>query len=291
MLLGTLLHEDSVIMRFKKDIAAEVRDGAYREYPLMNSGGTILWLGKYPDLAAVEAERLRVGNDRAWAQEFMLRIVSDHERVVHPEWIQYEECPAPIMANQYRGAFIGIDPAISEDKKAACTAMVVVRVFGWNDKTRIYIEQYPVNERIGLPTIIERATSLSNSFGKAKIFVEDVGFQKGLVQVLQEQGYPAEGIRPQGDKRARLALISHHIKNGTVRFAPRGNEELVMQLVNFGSENYMDLADALPMLIPEIINNQLGYQPFPDYGSRRHELSESYHDDGPITRGLWRNVF
>jgi len=281
VLLGTLLHEDSVMMRFKKDIAAKVRDGIYREYPLMNAAGRILWSGKYPDPAAVEVARMRVGNDKAWAQEFMLRIVSDHERVVHPEWVQYAESPAPIVANQYRGAFIGIDPAISEDKRAACTAMVVVRVFGWNEHTRIYVQPYPVNERIGLPTIIERAKSLSDTFGKAKIFVEDVGFQKGLVQVLQEQGYPVEGVRPQGDKRARLALISHHIKNGTVQFAPRGNEELVMQVVNFGSENYMDLADALSMLIPEIMNNKLGYRPFPDFSYlKKKEKGEEDTDDG-----------
>jgi len=265
VLLGTLLHEDSVMMRFKKDIANGTRNGIYREYPLIDSAGTILWPGKYPNVAAVEAERLRVGNDRAWAQEFLLRIVSDHERVVHPDWIKYEECPEPAVANKYRATYIGIDPAISEEKKAACTAMVVVRVFGWGENIRIYVLPYPVNERIGLPTIIERAKTLSNTYGKntkAKIYVEDVGFQKGLVQVLQDQGYPALGLRPQGDKRARLALISHHIKNGTIHFAPRGNEELVMQIVNFGSENYMDLADALSMIVPEIINTQQGYQPF-----------------------------
>jgi len=279
------------MMRFKDDIARGSRDGVYREYPLIDASGTVLWKGKYPDAAAVEAERLRVGNDKAWAQEFMLRIVSDHERVVHPEWIHYGECPVAAVANMYRGAYIGIDPAISEDKKAACTAMVVVRVFGWGEKMRIYVLPYPVNERIGLPTIIERAKTLSNTYGsgrKAKIYVEDVGFQKGLVQVLVEQGYPAVGVRPQGDKRARLALISHHIKNGTIRFAPRGNEELVMQIVNFGSESYMDLADALSMVVPEIVNTHQGYRPFPDLSPRQKERGD---DDWPSTNGLMDMIF
>lgn len=303
VLLGTLLHEDSVMMRFKKDIASGVRDGIYREYPLMDAAGEILWRGKYPDLAAVEAERLRVGNEKAWAQEFLLRIVSDAERVVHPEWIYYEECPAPTLANQYRGAFIGIDPAISEEKRAARTAMVVVRVFGWGENTRIYVMPYPINERIGLPTIVEKAKALSDEYGKAKIYVEDVGFQKGLVQLLADEKYQTEGIRPQGDKRTRLSLISHPIKNKIVRFAPRGNEELVMQIVNFGSENYMDLADALSMLVPEIITTQQGYRPFPaslvpktpepgddDY---RSPNDPDYRGNGkyPITRGLWKMQF
>ncbi len=269
VLLGTLLHEDSVIIRFKNDIATKKRDGIYREYPLMDASGQVLWKGKYPDMATVEAERLRVGNDKAWAQEFLLRIVSDHQRVVHPEWIHYGECPAPTVANGYRGTFIGIDPAISEEKKAACTAMVVVRVFGWGDNLRIYVLPYPVNERIDAPTSLERAKALSRTYGtgtKPKIYVEDFGLQRGMAQMLQNQGYLAEAIRPQGDKRARLALISHYIKNGILLFAPRGNEEIVMQIVNFGSENFMDLADALSMIVPEIINTGQGYHPFPDQG-------------------------
>ena len=298
VLLGTLLHEDSVMIRFKKDIESGKRSGVYREYPVIDAAGTILWKGKYPDLAAIEIERLRIGDDKAWAQEFLLRIVSDHERVVHPEWIQYEECPAITEVSGYRGTFIGIDPAISQERKACFTAMVIIRVFGWGDKMRIYVLPYPVNERMELPVTIERAKALSNTYGngnKAKIYVEDVGIQRGIAQLLSDQGYPAEGVRPQGDKRARVALMSHHIKNGTLRFAPRGNEELVMQLVNFGSESYMDLADALSMVVPEVVNGHQGYRPFPDmtkYMKSREKGEDGYgqYDGRPIFRGLKRKI-
>lgn len=295
VLLGTLLHEDSVIMRFKKDIETGKRDGVYKEYPLMDASGMVLWKGKYPDNATVETERLRVGNDKAWAQEFLLKIVSDHERVIHPEWIQYGECPAPTVVNGYRGTYIGIDPAISEEKKAACTAMIVARVFGCGKNMRIYILPFPVNERMGLPTTIEKAKTLSDKYGngiKAKIYVEDVGYQRGLFQVLQDQKYPAVGVRPLGDKRSRLALIGHHVKDGIIQFAPRGNEELVMQIVNFGSEKYMDLADALSMLIPEIANTQQGYSPFPSKQLQKIEKGEDeLPGRRPITAGLMKMIF
>lgn len=291
VLLGTLLHEDSVIMRFKKDIEAKRRNGIFCNYPLMDATGKILWKAKYPNLAAVEAERMRVGNEKAFTQEFLLRIVSDHERVIHPEWIQYGECPMPTTANRYRGAFIGVDPAISEEKKSACTAMIVAKVFGWGKDTKIYIQPYPINERIGLPTIIERAKYLYSNYNVKTIYVEDVGFQKGLVQVLQEKRYPALGVRPQGDKRARLALISHHIKNGTVQFAPRGNEEVVMQIVNFGSENYMDLADALSMLVSEVMAEGSTYCPFPDIHGPDDPESGDDDNSRPITYGLLKKKF
>ena len=35
-----------------------------------------------------------------------------------------------------------------------------------------------------------------------------------------------------------------------------------MQIVNFGSEKFMDLVDALSMLVPEVMHTQQGYQPF-----------------------------
>ena len=265
VLLGTLLHEDSVMMRFKKDIENKIRDGVYREYPLIDATGNILWKGKYPDAAAVEAERLRVGSDKAWAQEFLLRIVSGHERVVHPEWIQYCDSPAPTRANEFRGTFIGIDPAISEDKRAACTAIVSIRVFGWGDNTKIYILPYPVNERMGMYGIVDKVKELVTEHmqvGVVKIYSEDVAFQKALIETLQRNEYLVEGVRPRGDKRERLSLISHQIKDGTIQFASRGNEELVMQIVNFGSEKFMDLVDALSMLVPEVMHTQQGYQPF-----------------------------
>ncbi len=310
VLLGTLLHEDSVLIRFKEDILASKRDGVYREYPLMDAGGSILWKGKYPNEAAIEAERMRVGNDKAWAQEFLLRIVSDHERVVHPEWIQYCDSPPPTRANEFRGTFIGIDPAISEDKRAACTAIVSIRVFGWGDKTKIYVLPYPVNERMGMYGIVDKVKALvaeHSKVGMVKIYSEDVAFQKALIEALRRNGYLVEGVRPRGDKRERLFLISHQIKDGTIQFAPRGNEELVMQIVNFGSEKFMDLVDALSMLVPEVVHTQQGYQPF----SRIHEDEpaskqngeykspykvdigdEDDGDDGyPITRGMRDMIF
>jgi predicted phage terminase large subunit-like protein len=278
VLLGTLLHEDSVMMRFKNEIEAKRRDGVYREYPLIDSAGKILWTGKYPDAAAVETERMRVGNDKAWAQEFLLRIVSDHERVVHPEWIHYEDAPVPGIDNDFRGTFIGIDPAISEDKRACNTAIVCIRVFGWGKDMRVYVMPYPVNDKMGMFGIVDHVKALvehHQKVGMVKIYSEDVAFQKALIEALQRNGYLVEGVKPHGDKRERLQLISHQIKDGTIRFATRGNEELVMQTVNFGSERYMDLVDALSMVVPVVIQTHAGHIPWSRMGKREPEPDPS----------------
>ena len=140
IVIGTLLHEDSLLMRLKKEIEDGKRAGVYREYPLVDSSGKILWPSKYPDEESIETEKMRIGDETAWFQEYLLRIVSSADRVIHPEWIKYyDTLPARIEANEFRGNFIGVDLAISEKERADCTAMVSVAVFGWGNEMKIYI--------------------------------------------------------------------------------------------------------------------------------------------------------
>ncbi len=292
IVLGTLLHEDSVMMRLKKDILSRRLDGVYREYPLIDAQGNILWKAKYPDITAIEARRLRLGDDRAWSQEFMLRIISNHERVIHPEWIHYYKtlparsgCRNTFGPNTdgYHGTFVGVDPAISEEDKAAYTAMVVVQVFGWDEQKHIYILPHPINEHLNFPAGLEKMRQVSDlhSYGiKPKMYIEDVGFQKGLIEMLEAEHYSVEGVRPQGDKRSRLALISHLIKNGTILFPETGAEELIRQIVNFGTEPFKDLADALSLLIPQLAKLGKRSRPLHVQGEAWGDESSSYNNVG-----------
>jgi hypothetical protein len=64
-----------------------------------------------------------------------------------------------------------------------------------------------------------------------------------------------------------------------------------MQAVNFGSENYMDLADALSMLVSEIMNEGSGYNPFPDIYGQDDPDSDDRDSGKPITAGLLKKKF
>jgi hypothetical protein len=77
---------------------------------------------------------------------------------------------------------------------------------------------------------------------------------------LERNNVPAEGVKVAGqDKRSRLALITHLIKQGKVLF-PKGNkaEELIMQLTGFGIEKHDDLADAFSLLLLKILEEDEG---------------------------------
>ncbi len=259
VVLGTFLHEDSIMMRLKKEIEDGRRSGVFRRYPIIDEEGNILWKGKYPDMAAIEAEKRQIVSERAWNQEFLLRGHSDQDRVISPDMIHYYEdkdMPAMTRENHYRGAFIGVDPALSESERACNTAMIAVRVFGWGDSMRMYVMPHPVNEKMGAPAVIEKMKAISSLYAwngtRALLYIEDVGYQKALIQLLEADGYRAKGVHPQGDKRSRLGMISPAVKNAVVLFPTYGVDALMMQMTN-SKEELVNLEEGLLRKPPALL--------------------------------------
>lgn len=251
--VGNLLHEDCLLRRLQREIASSTMQGAFREYPIMDSHGKRLWPGKYSTLAAIEAERQRVGSEAAWQREYMLRIIPDLERLIHPSWITYYSVFPDEDTLPFRMIGTGIDPAISKEDGADNTGMVSGRMYGYGEDMEIYILPNPVNEHLSFLETIERAKSLSLVLGggeQTDLYIEDVGFQRGLIEQLDAARFPVTGVPTRGqDKRSRLALASHLVQAGRVKFPMTGCERLIEQLVGFGNERYDDLADAFAILI------------------------------------------
>jgi predicted phage terminase large subunit-like protein len=257
IVVGNLLHEDSLLMKLRKCIEEKTLDGIFRAYPLVDDNNRILWPGKFPDMQAVETLRRRIANEASWQREFLLRIIVTQEQVIHKEWIQtYEKLP-DIHGTEYRYTAIGVDLAIKDTEKSDYTAMVSARVYGYGDKMRIYILPNPVNEKLEFPETLKRAKLLSTAVSpddcKATLFIEDVGYQSSLIQELNSQGYTAEGVSVAGqDKRARLALVSFLVQNSQVLFPKVGCEDLIKQLTAFGVEKHDDMADSFAILLLKI---------------------------------------
>ena len=252
--VGNLLHEDCLLKRLQREIAKGSLQGVYREYPLLNNEGKCLWPGKYKTMAAIQSERQRVGSEGAWQREYMLRIIPDLERLIQASWITYyRELPTGDEDCKFRQVATGIDPAISKEDSADNTAMVSGRMYGYGENMHVYILANPVNEHLSFLETIQRAKSLSLVLGggeKTTLHVEDVAFQRGIIEELDAAGFHVIGVPTRGqDKRARLALASHMIQSGRVHFPMTGCERLIEQLVGFGSERYDDLADAFATLM------------------------------------------
>lgn len=246
VVIGNLLHEDSLVMRLKKRIEDGELEGIFKAYPLLDENEESLWPGKFPDKASIEREKKRIGKESSFQREYMLKIVTDYDRVIPREWIQTysEKPPETIDGLKFRYTITGIDLAISQSEKADYTAMVSARVFGYKDKMLIYILPNPINKRLTFGATLDIGEEIFRKDGKSLLVVEDVAYQKAALQQLIERGCKVKGFTPKGDKTSRLKLISHYIQRGQIFFPDKGAEKLIQQLVNFGLERHDDLVDA-----------------------------------------------
>lgn len=150
IVVGTRLHEESLIMKLKEDIEEKRRDGISRSYPIVDDDGNALWPGKYPTKDAIEKERMRIGNEDAWHQEYLLELVPEGSQIVPRDWIQYYD-EMPDSPGSYVMTVIAVDPAAGETDKNDYTAMVAAKVFIFDGVLRIYVYPNPVNERMRFP--------------------------------------------------------------------------------------------------------------------------------------------
>ena len=138
----------------------------------------------------MEAVRKYVGNDKAFKQEYLLKIVLDSERVIHPDWIhKYVQLPAPTAENRYRGAFVGVDLAISR------TNGQIIRPWSSPGSSRLgreYADLHhaqPHKQEAELGRCIKLLKSVSVSIDpgrKAMMCIEGNGYQRAQAEWLQE---------------------------------------------------------------------------------------------------------
>jgi predicted phage terminase large subunit-like protein len=265
IVVGNLLHEDSLLMRIKDDLNNNRADGTFKSYPLLDENNQCLWIGKYPDNDALIQEKKNVASEMSWQREYLLHIIPSDDQVIHPEWIRrYDELPG-MQHRGYRATYAGVDLAISTKDSADDTAIVFAHIYSRGKYLRIYILPNPITKKITFPEqvdLMKDVTTMHLSGEMDKLFVESVAYQEALPQVLTQHGIDAIAIKPRGDKRTRLALTSTAIKSGIILFPRKGCEKLIEQLVGFGVEKHDDLADAFSLLINAIMDKHTHEETF-----------------------------
>lgn len=259
ILVGNLLHSDSLLMRIKKQIEDGSRSGKVLEFPFLDKEGKPLWIEKFPNEQAVEKEKTKINDNRTWQREYFLKIIPSEGQEIQDDWIKsYDRLP-PEEAVIYQGT--GIDLAISKKATADYTAMVSGKLAKIDGEIKIFIMPNPTNERLSLHETIEKAKSVSLALGEGNLtplWVEDVAYQKAAIQELVREGLPAEGIKVSMDKLSRLRTVAIYIQNGTVLFPKRGCEDLLIQLTGFGVEAYDDLSDGFILLVQSLMSQTFG---------------------------------
>lgn len=262
VIIGNLLHEDSLLMRLKEDVEKEKINGVFKAYPLIING-KIIWPGKYPTMEDIAEEKGKAANEYAWQREYLLHIVPAEDQAIHREWIQcYDEIPPPMKSRSgyplHTEVRIGVDPAISKNDAADYTAMVPGLLYEVGDGYRLYILPKIINKRMDFPETVEMCKMLDESYGengsRPMFVIEDVAYQKALPQQLKDEGiWNVKTTRPgTQDKRSRLVLTANAIKSGRVLFPKEGAEQLIQQIVHFSVERHDDLADAFANLVHSV---------------------------------------
>lgn len=236
VVLSNMLHTDCIGMRLKRNNAF-----LSRQYNIIENG-RCTWPAKYPTKASLELVRDRVGRT-AWMREYRLKVVPDEGQVIKEEWIvKYKEIPKEFRRMM---EITGVDLAISEKSTADFTAMVSLTAGLLNGKPKIYVRPNPVEARMSMGDMIERAKLIQASIPGSTFYVENVQYQQAAIESLKRAWVNVVGVHPIGDKRARLETVSPRIQDGTVEFAEVGCEDLISNVVNFGIEEHDDLCDAL----------------------------------------------
>jgi phage terminase large subunit-like protein len=259
IVVGNLLHEDCLIMRLQKEISEGTRTGIFRKYPLVDDHDNILWLGKYPNMAAIEKERLDKGDKYSWNREYLLIIIDKREAVVQKGDIKYYDIIPEPKRDESNYYAIGIDPA-GGNEKGDNTAIVVCRVIGSGKNLRIYVLPNPINEKLGFRQTVDATKIIANQLGspiKPRIYVENVALQTFMSEQLAFEGYDCEDAKVGNvDKRTKLIAVHCSIASGIILFPKSGAEALIKQLLGFGVEKFDDLVDAFTLIGIKIIEKR-----------------------------------
>ncbi|MCC6290858.1 hypothetical protein IT398_02235 [Candidatus Nomurabacteria bacterium] len=271
VLVGNLLHEDSLMMRLKQKMDTGDIKGVYRWFPLLDEEGRCLWPEKFDAPEKIDTLRRGVANEFAWQQEYLLRIVSDSSRVIFPEWIQYYAELPKGAKERVVGVYVGVDLAISQKETADYTAIVTLILYSHKGELKLFVLPNVVNRRMTYPETIQTIKAVVKNLNyevAPTVVVESNGFQQIYADQLDIEGIEVESVKNTTDKRTRLALTSQYVQSGMIQFPARGAEALITQLTGFGVEHHDDLADAFAMAVMgsiETSENQRSFNAWLDF--------------------------
>ena len=264
IVIGNLLHKDALMMRLRKMKRADgTRLFKCLKFSLFKDG-QCSWRGKYPTDEAIQKQKEKVGVT-AWSREYLLKIVAEADQVIAEEDIHYYPNLLPDKRDDQgnkkhhpKDSGVGVDLAIGEKEKNDCTTMVAGIKLELDHKDHILIRPNPLNRRIDFDTTLTEAVKLNAvlTYG-TKWYVEDKQYQRAALQGMKKKGLSVYPMVPVSNKRARLETVSPFIKDGTVMFPESGCEELIDQVVGFGTEEHDDLLDALVYLIMGMVRRRV----------------------------------
>lgn len=258
ILIGNLLHRDSLISRKKQEVE-DSGMGVIREYPLIVNGKSV-WIEKY-DQATIE--KIKVRSKRYYQREYLLQAVAEEDQIIKSvEW--YTKLPTKTDKDDrevpaIKRIALAADLAISEKQTADRTAFNALAEAEDGNFYNLISEAGRWDFHDTLKKIALAYRYLREEYDEnipIEVGIEDVQYQRvAIQQIKREFGVPARGIPQTKDKRSRLWVLEPHFVAGRMRFRERADQEVVDELLGFGIEEHDDRSDAFEMSARMLLEN------------------------------------
>lgn len=102
-------------------------------------------------------------------------------------------------------------------------------------------------ERVDYPTLKKKVIELAQKHRARQILIEDTSTATALIQELRFQVHGLTAVKPDGDKRSRLAIASAKFEAGQVLFPERAPwlSDLLTELLSFPNGRHDDQVDSI----------------------------------------------
>jgi predicted phage terminase large subunit-like protein len=153
-----------------------------------------------------EARRFQVGSD-TFAAQYQQCPVPLEGAIFKRVWVRtYDQLPPATTSSYVLQSWDTAVKSGGEHDFSACATMLV-------HGQELYL-MHMFRERVGFPTLRERATALAREYHPNRILVEDSAVGSSLAEELRSAGFSAIAVRPQGDKLSRLSIQSAKVESG-----------------------------------------------------------------------------
>lgn len=163
----------------------------------------------------------------------------DGSALMKPEWLKYYDTT---ITNGF--TIMAVDPAISLSDEADYTAFAILT---YKDG-KFYIENV-LRMKVTFRGIVAIAKDLYKNYHAQQIVVEDVAFQKALVQELGNEGLTTLSVKPHKDKVARFMNTAAKFENGLLFLKKGINQDFIDELMSFPDGAHDDMVDALAYVV------------------------------------------
>jgi predicted phage terminase large subunit-like protein len=197
-------------------------------------------------LAVLDSLKVQIGSD-AFSAQYQQEPVPPGGAMIKRDWIaRYKDPPRHSEQLLTLQSWDTASKGGPENDWSVCTTWIVTR-----DKKWYLLDVW--RRRVDYPTLKASALSLAKSWKARRILVEDAGSGTSLVQELSARIAGIIAVRPEGDKKSRMAAASAKFEAGQVLFPERASwlADLESELFAFPVGRHDDQCDSISQALQD----------------------------------------